>query len=133
MQLVRETAIQCLVAVSVMPHTRIYPMRIQVIQLSMHKKQLHIIFQFPGGLDFYTIPPLSSAHSSLVGQNLVLVDGYRVQTFLFFFFFSAFWLFPTICHGAIRKSTPTPKSVYIDGNYVCWMFLFENIGTESFV
>ncbi|XP_010665895.1 MMS19 nucleotide excision repair protein homolog isoform X3 [Beta vulgaris subsp. vulgaris] len=30
--LVRETAIQCLVAVSVMPHTRIYPMRIQVLR-----------------------------------------------------------------------------------------------------
>lgn len=30
--LVRETAIQCLVAVSGMPHTRIYPMRIQVLR-----------------------------------------------------------------------------------------------------
>ena len=30
MQLVRETAIQCLVAMSEMPHTRIYPMKAQV-------------------------------------------------------------------------------------------------------
>ncbi|KAL9247367.1 hypothetical protein vseg_020808 [Gypsophila vaccaria] len=30
--LVRETAIQCLVAMSVMPHARIYPMRIQVLR-----------------------------------------------------------------------------------------------------
>ncbi|OVA08536.1 RNAPII transcription regulator C-terminal [Macleaya cordata] len=32
MMLVRETAIQCLVAVSGLPHTRIYPMRTQVLQ-----------------------------------------------------------------------------------------------------
>ncbi|CAK7356760.1 unnamed protein product [Dovyalis caffra] len=32
MMLVRETTIQCLVAISELPHTRIYPMRIQVLQ-----------------------------------------------------------------------------------------------------
>ncbi|KAM4100099.1 hypothetical protein ACB094_05G042800 [Castanea mollissima] len=32
MMLVRETAIQCLVAMSELPHARIYPMRIQVLQ-----------------------------------------------------------------------------------------------------
>ncbi|KAI3915371.1 hypothetical protein MKX01_035630 [Papaver californicum] len=32
MMLVRETAIQCLVAMSGLPHTRIYPMRLQVLQ-----------------------------------------------------------------------------------------------------
>ncbi|KAJ9179251.1 hypothetical protein P3X46_011061 [Hevea brasiliensis] len=32
MMLVRETAIQCLVAMSELPHTRIYPLRIQVLQ-----------------------------------------------------------------------------------------------------
>lgn len=31
-QLVRETAIQCLVAVSELPHARIYPMRMQVAE-----------------------------------------------------------------------------------------------------
>ncbi|KAI8544510.1 hypothetical protein RHMOL_Rhmol08G0302700 [Rhododendron molle] len=32
MMLVRETAIQCLVAMSALPHTRIYPMRSQVLR-----------------------------------------------------------------------------------------------------
>lgn len=60
-QLVRETAIQCLVAMSELPHARIYPLRIQVSN-TWHKSQLLLSMRtiprtFTTMLHWSTFPP----------------------------------------------------------------------------
>lgn len=119
LQLVRETAIQCLVALSELPHARIYPMRTQVchafslkgwILLAFDKYSYWSSYHDLNRMLFYLIHILSCVQC--LNQ---LVHRYWVWRWSLFLYFHFFWnlgvkcLFVTISYLIILGSTSNIK------------------------